>query len=237
MSKVSPNMIIQRIVWGTKYFMWDGPVEMECPSTGYKVEFTLSEEDEETNRLEGRILKGGEEVMILRGVTGKKTEMWKPGDEENKEELYNFDNFVMPNISYPPVECQLQMDSLKLWKVVADPIIVDDMWTADLAKKAIEQAQRVKEKKREAAGLEYEGVYFVHKEQSDGAKLWVFNEKEEINREFLIKLAEKVKQEELKKKEEEEAKRKEEEEKRSSENEEGQNPEENPDEEGGCTIS
>jgi hypothetical protein len=35
MSKISPNMIIQRVVWGVKYFMWDGTIEMECPATGY----------------------------------------------------------------------------------------------------------------------------------------------------------------------------------------------------------
>jgi hypothetical protein len=35
MSKISPNMIIQRLVWGVKYFMWDGTIEMECPTTGY----------------------------------------------------------------------------------------------------------------------------------------------------------------------------------------------------------
>jgi len=140
MSKISPNMVIQRVVWGTKYFMWDGVIEMECPSTGYKVEMTLSEEDEETNRLIGKITRknqNGEEEIVrhLKGVTGKKTEMWKPDDEANVEELYNFDNFVDPVLSYPLQECQTAMDSLKLWKPVADPIIRDDMWEADLAKK------------------------------------------------------------------------------------------------------
>lgn len=69
---------------------------------------TLSEEDENTNRLVGKITKkdeNGEEIIIrhLKGITGQKTEMWKPDDEANVEELYNFDNFVHPVLHYPPV--------------------------------------------------------------------------------------------------------------------------------------
>jgi len=211
--------------------MWDGVIEMECPSTGYKVEMTLSEESEEINRLVGKITKKneiGEEEIIrhLKGVTGKKTEIWKPNDEENVEELYNFDNFVPPVLHYPQVECQTTMDSLKLWKPVADPIIRDDMWEADLAKKKIEQDQRVREKQREKAALEYKGVYFEHKLQSDGSMLWVFNEKETINPEFLEKLKSVVQ------KQEEETRLREEEEKRLRE--------ENPNALGegeGCRIS
>jgi len=201
MSKISPNMVIQRVVWGTKYFMWDGVIEMECQTSGYKVVMTLSEENEETNRLVGKIVKiseNGEEEIIrhLSGITGKKTDMWKPGEEENLEELYNFDNFVPPTLHYPPTECQRAMDSLKLWKPVADPVIRDDMWEADLAKKKIEHDQRVRERAREQAGLEYKGVYFEHKQQDDGTMLWVFNEKETINSEFLEKLKKKVFEEE-----------------------------------------
>jgi len=222
MNKISPNMMIRNVVWGTKYFMWDGDVEMECPESGYKVEFSLSEVDPETNKLVGRILKltksqgengeekhDEEELLILGGVTGKKTEMWKPNDEDNKEELFNFDHFVHPKISYMPVECQVRMDSMKLWKSVADPIIADDMWTADMAKKKIEQAQRLREKERERLGQEYKGVYFEHKEQEDATKLWVFNEKETLCNAFLSKLAAqaKLEDEEIARMEEEIARR------------------------------
>lgn len=196
MSKISPNMIIQRLVWGTKYFMWDGTIEMECPTTGYKVEMTLSEESEDVNRLVGKITKGDDVVYHLIGITGKKTDMYKPGDEGNLIELYNFDNFVQPTISYPPPECQTLMDSMKLWKPVADPIIKDDMWAADCAKKEIEQAQRVREKAREAEGAEYKGVYFEREKQEDGTMLWVYNQKYTINPEFLGKLKEVVAEQE-----------------------------------------
>jgi len=197
MSKVSPDMIIQRVVWGVKYFMWVGTVEMECPKTGYKLEMTLSEEDENTNRLVGKIKKGDEILcMHLRGETGKFTQMWKPGEEDKKEELYNFKDWNYPKINYPKPEEQLPMDSLKLWKPVADPIIENDLWKADLAKKKIEQEQRVRERAREAAALEYKGVYFEHKKQEDGTMLWVYNDHDSISPEFLKKLALKVIEEE-----------------------------------------
>jgi len=201
MNKISPNMVIQRVVWGTKYFMWDGVIEMECQATDYKVTMTLSEENDVTNRLVGKITKIGENgeeeiIRLLKGITGKITEMWKPGEEEYLEELYNFNNFVPPVLHYPSSECQTSMDSLKLWKTVADPIIRDDMWEADLAKKKIEQDQRVREKAREQAGLEYKGVYFEHKQQDDGTMLWVFNEQESINPQFLEILKNKVQEEE-----------------------------------------
>ena len=33
--------------------------------------------------------------MNFIGITGKKTDMWKPDDEENIEELYNFDRVIL----------------------------------------------------------------------------------------------------------------------------------------------
>jgi len=61
-----------------------------------------------------------------------------------------------------------------------------------LLRKKIEQEQRVRERAREAAALEYKGVYFEHKKQEDGTMLWVYNEKDSISPEFLKKLALKV---------------------------------------------
>jgi len=66
------------------------------------------------------------------------------------------------------------------------------MWEADLAKKKIEQEQRVRERTREAAGLEYKGIYFQHEKQDDGEMLWVFNNKYCINPEYLEKLRQAV---------------------------------------------
>jgi hypothetical protein len=34
MNKVAPNMNINNVVWGTKYFMWEGGIELES-DTGY----------------------------------------------------------------------------------------------------------------------------------------------------------------------------------------------------------
>jgi len=195
MNKISPDMNILNVVWGTKYFMWDGQVQIECEATGYKVELSMSEEDTMTNRIVGTISKGDEIVYHLNGVAGVKTHMWTPGDEENQIELYNVETFKQPDLKYPAEHQQVAFDSLKLWKPVSDPIVADDMWTADLAKKKIEQDQRVREKKRIAEGIEYEGVYFTKKDQEDGSAVWVYNEKETLSPEFLKKLEEKVAEE------------------------------------------
>jgi len=135
MNKISPDMNILNVVWGTKYFMWVGSIELECPSTGYKIVLDLEEQNPETNTLKGVIKKGDEVIYYLEGICGVKTDYWKPGEEDNKSEFFNFDTFVFPEIKYLPPECQLSFDSLKLWKPVSEPIISDNMWEADLAKK------------------------------------------------------------------------------------------------------
>lgn len=33
--KSVPNMIVQNVVWGTKYVMWNGEITISCPETGY----------------------------------------------------------------------------------------------------------------------------------------------------------------------------------------------------------
>lgn len=201
MNKVAPDMNILNVVWGTKYFMWEGSIELECPETGYKFELTTKEQDPETNILNGLIKKGDEVLYEVSGICGVKTEYWKPGQEETKEELFNFENFVHPDIKYLQSDCQVAFDSLKLWKSVADPIIIDDMWEADLAKKKIEKEQREREKIRKAEGREYEGFYFENKPLEDGTPLWVFNNKESLNPQYLEKLREMVKEEEKKQRE------------------------------------
>jgi len=63
-------------------------------------------------------------------------------------------------------------------------------------KKKIEQDQRAREKERISAGREYDSMYFDNQVQEDGSKLWVFNEKESINSQYLEKLKAMVEKEE-----------------------------------------
>lgn len=34
LDKCVPNMIIQNVVWGVKYVMWNGDITLTCPETG-----------------------------------------------------------------------------------------------------------------------------------------------------------------------------------------------------------
>jgi hypothetical protein len=207
MDKMTPNMIIQRVIYGVKYFMWEGEFSVECKKTGYSATMTLHEEDENTNRLTGKVFHDGQEIYHMNGITGSSTYIWKPEDEANKRELSD-GKCKPPVISYPPPECRVAMDSLKLWSPVAAPIIAADMWAADQAKKVIEQDQRIREKKREADGADYDAQFFVAKKDENGKiTSWVFNEQISVDPPFLEKLREQAASEEAekKKKEEEEA--------------------------------
>lgn len=35
LDKSIPNMLIQNVVWGVKYVMWDGDITLSCEKTGY----------------------------------------------------------------------------------------------------------------------------------------------------------------------------------------------------------
>lgn len=45
------------------------------------------------------------------------------------------------------------MNSLRVWKDVADAVIRDDMVAADIAKRKVEHEQRIRERKREQEGI------------------------------------------------------------------------------------
>jgi len=43
MSKVMPNMMVNNVIWGVKYLMWTGTIEIDCPETGYHAHLELKE--------------------------------------------------------------------------------------------------------------------------------------------------------------------------------------------------
>jgi len=197
MDKMTPNMNIQRIIYGVKYFMWEGDFSVECKKTGYSAHFNVTEEDENTNRLTGKIMhvdKGC--IYELNGITGSTTNIWKPDQEATKRELTD-GKCKPPLISYPPKDCRPKMDSLQLWRPVAKAIVDADMWAADEAKKTIEQNQRVRERAREASGADYDAQFFKAQKDDNGKIVsWVFNTDITVDGAFLEKLKKKVVEEE-----------------------------------------
>jgi hypothetical protein len=199
MTRHVPNLIIRRIIFGEKYFVWSGPLILECPDTGYKLTLHFSEKNENTNLIKGQIMKEGNVIFEIKGNAGKEIFYWKPeeGDTEQKE-LYKFSsNPSLPDISYPPADSLVPNNSLRQWKEVSDAIVKNDMVAADIAKKKIEKLQRLREKKREQEGEEYESTYFESKLVNE-KRVWEAKENIRINREYLEELKERV----LKEKEE-----------------------------------
>jgi len=56
MSKVMPNMMVNNVIWGEKYLMWTGVVEIVCPESGYSATLSLQEIDHR-NIVSGSISK------------------------------------------------------------------------------------------------------------------------------------------------------------------------------------
>jgi len=213
MDKMTPDMNIQRVVYGVKYFMWEGEFSVECKATGYKGTFVLHEENETTNSLTGRVSHKDKLLYHLHGITGSVISIWKPDGEANKQPFYDGGNQTPPDIKYPPKECRVAMDSLRLWSPVAVPIIANDMEAADAAKKVIEQSQRVRERAREAAGEDYNAKFFKPIKVDGKIVSWVFNTDRTVDQAFLDAAAKQAKEEDAQREIEEaqEAERKEEE--------------------------
>jgi len=198
MSRHVPNLIVRRIILGEKYFVWSGLLTLECPDTKYKLTLDFSEKNENTNRIKGQITKEGNVIFEIKGNAGKEIYYWKPEEgDKKKKELFKFsaEQSFPPDISYPHADSHVPNNSLRQWKEVSDAIIKNDMVTADIAKKKIEQIQRVREKKREEEGEEYESTYFETKLVNE-KKVWKAKEEIRINREYLEELKERVIKEE-----------------------------------------
>jgi len=193
MSRHVPNVIVRRIIIGEKYFVWSGPLTLECPDTKYKLTLHFSEKNENTNRIKGQITKEGNVVFEIKGNVGKEIYYWKPEEgDKKKKELFRFTSEPsLPDISYPPADSLVPNNSLRQWKEVSDAIVKNDMVAADIAKKKIEQLQRDSEKKREQEGEEYESTYFQSKLVND-KKIWEAKENIRVNREYLEELKERV---------------------------------------------
>jgi len=197
MTRHAPNLIIRRIIFGEKYYVWSGPLTLDCPETGYKLTLHFSEKNENTNTIKGQITKEGNILFEITGNVGKEIFYWKPEEgEKKKKELYKFSEGTnLPDISYPPADSLVPNNSLRQWREVSNAIVKNDMITADIAKKKIEQLQRIREKKREQEGEEYEGTYFEAKVVNE-KKVWEAKENIRINREYLEELKERAIKEE-----------------------------------------
>merc|ERR1712137_664168 len=118
--KGAPDVLIQNIIWGTKHAYWDGPVSINCPSTGYSVELNYRPDTKHNvNELSGTLRSGNNVLYYIRGQIGR--EIYISKDEK-----------LPPNAS------------LRLWRNVADAIVHNRMAEADAEKRRVEEEQRAK---------------------------------------------------------------------------------------------
>jgi len=192
LDKSVPNMVVQNVVWGVKYVMWSGDITLTCSETGYSATLTLSEVDPSHNRMEGTVYKDGKEIYEVFGQCGVLVEYWPMGDEENKRVLFRKEDMKIDPITYPPPSCQVEMDSLRLWKPAADAIIANDLYTADAEKIKVETAQRAREKERKDAHLPYTAKFFKNAEDDEESAHWTFKNEISVDPDFLKQLREQV---------------------------------------------
>jgi len=195
LEKSLPNMMINNVVWGTKYVLWDGDFSITSDS-GYSAVMHLSEVSPDHNKIKGRVSKDGQDIYKIFGQVGEQVGLIKADEVQSKEIerptekifLYQADDCHADDISYPPPSAQVRMDSLSLWRKTSDAIIANDLATADLEKIKIETAQRVKEKARKEAGLPYDAQFFVNTTTDEESANWKFKNEIVLNREYLEKL-------------------------------------------------
>lgn len=88
---------------------------------------------------------------------------------KSKERVLSFDcaqaHLTVP--TYPPLDQQDEMSSLRVWEEVSKAIVDNDMPRADEAKKKVEDAQRARIKAAEESGTRHVSTYFRHDAVND----------------------------------------------------------------------
>jgi len=171
MKKALPDMVVNNVVWGTKYVIWNGNITIECPDTGYVAVIFFSEISK-NNRIEGHISKIETPDVILyefSGLAGDVTHYYKPGSK-NKRPLLDFVSLVPLRMNYPDPEMLPELASYHVWHEVNEAIVADDMPRADEVKLAIEQSQRDRISDQKQNDLEFTGTHY----QIDESGMWQF---------------------------------------------------------------
>jgi len=171
MSKVVPDMVINNVVWGTKYIIWNGSITIECPDTGYMAVITCSEKSK-NNHIDGHICKiDSPDVIIYEfsGLDGDMIQYYKPGSKK-KRPLLDFVSLVPLRMNYAAPEQLPELSSYNVWREVNDAIVADDMPKADEVKLVIEQDQRDRIADLKENNLEFTGAHY----HMDDNGMWHF---------------------------------------------------------------
>lgn len=169
LQKGVPDMLIQNVIFGTKYVVWTGDLDIVCPSTQTRADLTFAYKNS-ANVVKGSISTIDEArshidrstwLYKIKGVCGGKTSLTSVTKKSKEPRLivdYTNTPFSVP--VYPPLDQLEELSSIRLWADVNRAIVENDMATADLHKNRIEEGQRIKVREREANGAEHDALFF-----------------------------------------------------------------------------
>jgi len=176
-SKSLPDMGIKNVILGTRRHAWEGQLEIVCEKSGLKANFNYYEEGwyciNTVNGSISRVDDSNKKLYTFYGPLAQTVNV--TNCQTNKiEPLINLASYKKNKLQYIPFDKLDDRSSVKIWRELSKAIVADDMYTADIAKRAVEDAQR----QRRRDETSYHPHYFA--ENSDKT-FWAF--KTELSKE------------------------------------------------------
>jgi len=148
------------VIKGKRYMTWEGDISITCADTGYIVTLLYKEDKQSKERCKPTIFSGSvarlenldEPIYLIDGQCSKHAVYWTPSKNEvppeAKTTFYDFSTMQECFIMYLPDDLRNDLSSEVVWSKVVKAIVVDDMPTADVEKKSVEEKQRKREAKK-----------------------------------------------------------------------------------------
>jgi len=159
-SKCMPDIMIRNMILGTKRIAWEGETILSCEKTGLKAVFHYKEEGWHCiNVVKGYIVNLSEpdkKLYTFDGPCGEDINLVDPTTKKKIEVLMESSKLTRISLHYLPRDKWSEHNSLRVWDQLSRAIERDDMYQADVAKRAVEDEQR----KRKNEGKSLEPQYF-----------------------------------------------------------------------------
>lgn len=170
LQKGVPDMLIQNVIFGTKYVVWNGDLDFVCETTQLRADLSFAYKNS-ANIVKGSVanIEAGKPasdrstwLYKIKGVCGGKTSLTSANKKTKESRLIvDYANIPFTTPVYPSPEQLEELSSIRLWSDVNKYIVEGDMAQADAHKTRIEEAQRSKVREREAnAALAHEARFF-----------------------------------------------------------------------------
>jgi len=166
LEKAMPDITIKNVILGTRRHPYEGDVKIRCEKTGLVANLTYFEDGWWcVNTVTGFIAKESSpdvKLFTVRGpinglvnITNSKTNAVEP--------FIDLGKLHFTTLQYIPFEKLHDRMSVKLWRELSEAIVADDMYKADVAKRAVEDAQR----KRRNEGNSFVPEFFEFEKETN----------------------------------------------------------------------